>query len=567
MAIAQMEVLPGRPLDNFEVCLAFLREAADSGADSVIYPAQCFSGLLPTDLGLRSAFRSECLRLGYRLLDEARDVGIKVVFGNYTENGDAAVWVSQEHGVRVHSLKEPGHPWVVVDRIGYALASRAVIQPKGLEGMVLFNDQTCGGHPEHLFRTEDILCPVWFVDRLGLQTSGKGLRGFRGDSWYREPGMHPVVAQVWQQQVLCPWEGQFISADQLMENTGLEEVSPWAGPWERFDSKVFLDLGEMVRRFLDRSKMGKVVVGVSGGIDSSTTAAFFSRLVGPSSVLAVSMPGIYTSDTTRNQARELASRLGCWFAEIPVAESVDWTRQQIQGVAILREGSHSEIRLSDFDFENVTARDRGARVLAAIASGFGGVFAGTGNKAELAVGYCTLYGDQTGFLAPLGDLWKGQVYALAAYLNQVEFCGEVIPHGTFQVHPSAELSSAQNPEKGHGDPLTYWYHDYLLRYWVERHGSPEEVLRAFLADELEGLLGMRKKLQKLFRSPEEFIDDMERWWLAYQGIAVAKRMQAPPVVELSGAPFGAFAPEGAGALYWGSAYQDLRKKALAGKKR
>jgi NAD+ synthase (glutamine-hydrolysing) len=380
------------------------------------------------------------------------------------------------------------------------------------------------------------------------------------------PGQLAIRAPLWQQMLLCPWEHS-LGTELLSYETQAVERSPWAGPWESFAPRRFLDLNEMVRRFLARAKISRVVVGVSGGIDSSTTAAFFTRLLGPRQVLAVGMPGIYNTRTTQEQARELVENLGCWYAEVPVADSVDWTRRQIQGLGIVRPGEQSEIRLSDFDFENVTARDRGGRVLAALASGFGGVFAATGNKAELAVGYCTLYGDLAGFLAPLGDLWKGEVYALAQYLNEVEFCGNVIPAGAFSVHPSAELSVEQNPERGGGDPLVYWYHDYLLRYWVEQSGTPEDVLRAYLSGTVDELLGLQIKLQGHFKSAELFVQDLERWWGAYQGIAVAKRMQAPPVVDLSGRHFSEGAAESLAPPYYGRVYADLRAKALGGKRK
>jgi len=560
-----MEVLPGNPGDNLDICIAFLNEAADAGAQRVLFPAQCFSDILPGDLGRRAAFRADCLRCGYRLLDAARELEVEVTFGNYTENGDAAVWISHEGGVRVFSLHDPAHVWVVSGRVGYALESRAKSLPRGLEGAVIFGDVARGGEGTLDLDAEELAYPVLRVGRVGIQSQGKRVQGFDGSSWFRMPGQGAQWARPWQQMLLYAGEASW--APESVTAGAPVEISPWAGPWEAFNSRRFQDLGEIVRRFLARAGISRVVVGVSGGVDSSTSAAFFTRLLGPRQVLAVGMPGIYNTRTTQELSRELVENLGCWYAEVPVADSVDWTRKQIQGLGITRPGEQSEIRLSDFDFENVTARDRGGRVLAALASGFGGVFASTGNKAELAVGYCTLYGDLAGFLAPLGDLWKGEIYALAQYLNEVEFCGEIIPRGVFAVHPSAELSSEQNPDRGGGDPLLYWYHDYLLRYWVEQGGSPEEVLRAYLNAQVESLLGLRRKLQGPFKNPEYFVADLERWWGAYQGIAIAKRLQAPPAVDLSGRYFGGGAAECLAPAYYGRSYGELRAKVLGGKKR
>ena len=94
--------------------------------------------------------------------------------------------------------------------------------------------------------------------------------------------------------------------------------------------------------------------------------------------------------------------------------------------------------------ENIQARDRSSRILAAVAAAFGGVFTCNANKAESTVGYATLYGDGAGFLAATADLWKHQIYSLADYLNTSVFKREIIPQGSIDIIPSAELSAAQD---------------------------------------------------------------------------------------------------------------------------
>jgi len=213
----------------------------------------------------------------------------------------------------------------------------------------------------------------------------------------------------------------------------------------------------------------------------------------------------------------------------------------------------------------VQARDRSSRLLAALAAAFGGVFTCNANKAEATVGYTTLYGDLAGYLAALADLWKGEVYALGRYLNAAVFQREVIPAGCFDLTPSAELGLGQAVDKGLGDPLIYPYHDCLFASWVEawQRTTPEEILEWYLAGTLERQLGYAGKLADLFPSAREFIADLERWWLQYNGMGVAKRIQAPPVLAIKRRAFGFDHREAQLAGWFSSRYLELKKQALA----
>jgi len=170
------------------------------------------------------------------------------------------------------------------------------------------------------------------------------------------------------------------------------------------------------------------------------------------------------------------------------------------------------------------------------------VFVCNANKAELTVGYGTLYGDIAGFLAPLGDLWKQDVYAVGRHLNEVVFGREVIPSGVFDIVPSAELGTHHAVDEGKGDPLHYPYHDRLFFAFVQRwnRATPEELLEWYLAGTLPAELGLPEdvNLNALFPNPAAFIADLERWWNLYNGIGVAKRVQAPPVLAVSSRAFG-----------------------------
>lgn len=331
-----------------------------------------------------------------------------------------------------------------------------------------------------------------------------------------------------------------------------------------------------VRAYLAASGIRRVVIGVSGGVDSAVAAALHREVLPPQDILLVNMPSRFNSGTTRRLAADLASGLGCLYAEVPIEDSVALTRAQMDGLeARSPDGALAErIVLSGLALENVQARDRSSRILAALASGFGGVFTCNANKAELTVGYSTLYGDLGGYLALLGDLWKGEVYALGRYLNAEVFRREAIPEGVFTVVPSAELSSHQAVDEGKGDPLVYPYHDRLFFAFVQRwnRATPEELLAwwkdGVLAREL-GLPGPGEPgevdLKALFPSAEAFVHDLERWWNLYNGMAVAKRVQAPPVLAVSSRAFGFDHRESLGRPFYSERYREMKTELLSGR--
>lgn len=283
-----------------------------------------------------------------------------------------------------------------------------------------------------------------------------------------------------------------------------------------------------IKAKMKEAGLRRVVIGVSGGIDSAVSTALYASVLPVKDILLVGMPGPFTSGTTRTLGRQLAENVGARFVEIPIAESVELTRRQLAEVGL---------PLSDFAIENVQARDRGSRILAACAAAFGGVVSCNANKTEITIGYGTMYGDIAGWLCCLGDLWKGDVYAVGRYLNEEVFRREVVPEGIFKVKPSAELSAKQAVEKGLGDPLVYPYHDKLFRSWVERGADVDKCVKWYKAGDLASRIGYEGEVESLFPTLRDFKDDAARWWKLYTGLAAAKRLQAPPILAVTEKPF------------------------------
>ena len=348
-------------------------------------------------------------------------------------------------------------------------------------------------------------------------------------------------------------------------------AQPQAGIVPAYDSSrvVIQALEAACRAQLARLGLKRVIIGASGGVDSALTAALYSRVVGPENLLLVNMPSRHNSQTTISLARQLATNLGCYYTEVSIEESVCLTKRQIHGLVCDRPGvvggSARTLALSPLAIENVQARDRSGRVLSALCSAFGAVFTCNANKSECTVGYGTMYGDIAGFFAALADLWKIEVWEVARCYNREVFGREVIPQGTIDIVPSAELSPDQNVDEGKGDPLIYPWHDRLFAAWTERTSpaAPEDVLAWYISGTLNQETGYADDIRALFPDAQQFCLDLEHMWRLYNGLARAKRLQAPPVLSLKNRTYGFDLGASQLPVIFSPRYETMKRKATA----
>lgn len=220
-----------------------------------------------------------------------------------------------------------------------------------------------------------------------------------------------------------------------------------------------------LRDYMRKCGFSRALVGLSGGIDSAVTFALASRALGNDHVLGVSMPSPYSSRGSIEDSRQLAANLGAPFQVIPITGIFEAYLE-----ALREPFAGSEPNIAE---ENIQARIRG-NLLMALSNKFGYLLLSTGNKSELAVGYCTLYGDMSGGLALISDLPKGMVYALAEYINRQ---GEIIPRACIEKAPSAELRPNQTDQ----DTLPpYPLLDRILHEYIEEGRSVREMVAAGL---------------------------------------------------------------------------------------
>ncbi len=508
-----------QPATNYERLLPLLEEASSRGADLVILPPDAISGFATASLADNGHYREDCYRYWLQLARQFQHLRIVS-----TQNGNTH--------------------------------SQFVVLSQGKVEYVAEDQYTITGEQESFFlyhRTQqsfpDNVTPIYFshepfykdspycrkfIPSRGLMISALGLQD-KGHLFFTHDGWSGNN----QQRISQFSEGVF-SANEPAVAASIAPHAP---------------LCFALQEFYQRQQIANVVIGLSGGIDSALNLLLHRQIFPTDKILAVNMPSPYNSTTTKSIAAHLAEKLAVPYITVPIHESIAFTKTQLETeLAVV-----APHELTSFMLENVQARDRSTRILAGLAAMRQAVFTCNGNKTEFTIGYGTMYGDISGAHAVLGDLWKYEVKQTAAEINTRIYGGQALPDTIFTMQPSAELSPAQAVEKGLGDPLVYDYHDYLFRYWVDHPEHPDlaTTLEHYLAGDLADVLGTSLAIDRLFPDKSSFIADMERWWRMYKGLAVAKRMQAPPVFAFSPTAFGSQI-EAQGELYFPSSYLNLK---------
>ena len=240
-----------------------------------------------------------------------------------------------------------------------------------------------------------------------------------------------------------------------------EPVAAAVTPFEPELEQMRLGLGLGLRDYVTKNGFGDVVIAISGGIDSALTAAIAADALGAERVHTVSMPSRFSSEGTRDDAREVSENLGVDFREVPIEAIVGAYHEALGG-------------LEGLAAENLQARIRGT-MLMALSNTHGWLVLATGNKSEMAVGYATIYGDMVGGYALLKDVFKTDVWRLSRHLN--ERAGrELIPVTTIERPPSAELRDDQRDDQS---LPPYEVLDPLLEAYVELDRSREELEAQF----------------------------------------------------------------------------------------
>jgi len=556
VALAQIDTTVGDLAGNAAKVAVRLEEARAAGADLVAFPELVITGYPPEDLLLKPAFVEANVRAVEALAERAR--GITAVVGFVERSSDLYNAAAVLHDGRVagiyrkHRLPNYG----VFDELRYFRKGRGecLFQVAGAwVGVSICEDIWSPGGPVERMALAgaDVVVNVnsspyqkekWRVRHRMLSTravdygvalayvnqvGGQDELVFDGDSVVVDAagGMLAQATPFEEELLLCDVELEQVFRARLHDprRRQLAEVavnrvvlssSPPASPRERPTiaprapqerdpvGDVYAALVTGTRDYVRKNGFGRVLLGLSGGIDSALVATVASDALGPESVTALALPSRYSTEHSRADAEQLARALGIDYRVIAIEE--------VFGAALHTLEDSFRGQEPDITEENLQARIRGM-LLMALSNKFGWLVLTTGNKSEMATGYATLYGDMAGGFAVIKDVTKTLVYELCRWRNARTPAAPPIPASIIEKAPSAEL----RPDQKDVDSLPpYEVLDPILELYVEQDWSPSELIAAGFDAEI---------VHRVVR----LVDSSEY-----------KRRQAPPGVKITSRAFG-----------------------------
>ncbi len=563
VALAQMNTVVGGLEENADRMIEWVKRAEEAGADIVAFPELAVTGYPPEDLVLKPEFIRDNLRQLDRIAEAVADITAVVGFVD-TDGGDiynAAAIIQQGKIVGRHRkfylpnysvfdeqrYFRAGSEWAVYtirgvkvgvticEDIWYPVGPGALEALSGAEVILNINASPFrSGKYEQRYRmvstrAMDELTYVCYLNSVGGQDElifeGASMVFDQDGSLLQRGAFFAEDFLVVDLDVDSVFNARLhdarrrqsvVHADAWLDAPGRVVATPLAAPLERLTrdplpphlcplpeplEEIYGALVLGTRDYVRKSGFRQVIIGLSGGIDSSLTAAVAVDALGPECVLGISNPSRYSSAGSRTDAQALAENLGIRFTSIPIEEIYAAYLQTLEGPF--------QGRPMDLAEENIQARIRG-NIWMALTNKFGGIVLTAGNKSEMAVGYSTLYGDMAGGFSMLKDVFKTKVYELARYKN--ESAGrEIIPAAVLEKAPSAEL----RPEQKDQDSLPpYDVLDSILKLYVEEDRSASDIVaRGYDAAVVTRVINM--------------VDHNEY-----------KRRQAPPGIKISTRAFG-----------------------------
>lgn len=474
VAIAQINVTVGDITGNIERILAAHARVGD--ARLVVFPELCICGYPPEDLVLRPVFVDACREAVERLARETKN-GAAMLVGSPWREGDAvhnAALLLAEGRVAGAQYKRRLPNYGVFDE-------RRIFTP-GVRSEVF---EIAG------MRLGVLVCEdLWHKGACADFSSGVDLLVVINASPYEQgkpANRHHVAARAAAQcgakllyvnlvggqddivfdggSFLVDAEGKIVSQwERFRENIGIIPPSPPPAKGEK-EAEIWSALALGLRDYVRKNNFPGVVLGLSGGIDSAVTAALAVDALGAGSVLGVLLPSPHTSRESVEDARALAKNLGIRTQEVPIAPGMEALGQMLDPV-MEKKNWRNELLIGG----NVQSRLRMVSLMA-ISNATGLMLLDTGNKSEIATGYATLYGDTCGGYAPLKDVYKTQIYALARWRNAQ---GAAVPQNSIARAPTAELVPGQKDQ----DQLPpYEVLDAILALLIEGRRSTGDIVQ------------------------------------------------------------------------------------------
>jgi NAD+ synthetase len=492
IALAQIDPTIGDFTGNLAKIIDVSRRAAEQGARLAVFSELCVCGYLPADFLEKPSFLARCRTAVDELAEATRDLPMALLVGAALPapqgSGKPAVnaaFLIDKGKILLEQHKRLLPFYDVFDEQRYFTpgTSQKVVELDGVRLAVsvcedAWNDKNFW--PEPIYAVDPIEELMAQRPQIHINISASpywhGKRAVRRRmlaAIAKRDGIPVILSnQVGgNDSLICDGSSLAINArgEVVAEAASFAEdlvvvdpfTAPSIAPPEEDDTEgAYRALVLGTRDYVSKCGFKKALVGLSGGIDSALVAAIAAEALGPENVLAVGMPSPYSSQGSIDDSKRLAANLGIRFETLGISGLFS---EFTQALGPLFAGAAEGLTE-----ENIQPRIRGT-LLMALSNKFGALVLTTGNKSEMAVGYCTLYGDMVGALAVIGDLMKLRVYAVCRWLNRER---EVIPLAILEKPPSAELRPGQMDT----DSLPpYEVLDPILEAYVERYESPEQI--------------------------------------------------------------------------------------------
>ena len=496
IALAQINPTVGDFSGNLEKIIAASRRAADQGARLTVFSELAICGYPPADFLEKPSFLARCRSAVDELAEATHELPTAVLAGvalpAEAESGKPAVnaAVLLDCGrliIEQHKRLLPFYDVFDEQRYFSTAKPQQVVELDGVRLAVsicedAWNDKTFW--PRRLYRVDPMEELMRRHPQLHVNLSSSPF--WHGKRTIRRQMLSAIARRDNIPVLLCNqvggndsliFDGSSLAlnanGELVAQARSFEEdlviVNPFTAssipePDEDETAAAYQALVLGTRDYVRKCGFKKVLIALSGGIDSALVAAIAADALGAENVLAIGMPSPYSSSGSIDDSRQLAANLGIQFELIPISALFNEFTQALQP---LFAGSKL-----DATEENLQARIRGSLMMA-LSNKFSALVLTTGNKSEMAVGYCTLYGDMVGALAVIGDLVKTRVYALCRWIDRER---EIIPAAILAKPPSAEL----RPDQKDTDSLPpYEILDPILEAYVERYETPEEISRQY----------------------------------------------------------------------------------------
>lgn len=565
ITMAQINTTPNDFSGNFQKILNGIIEADAKGSDVVVFPELTIPGYLVKDLVYTSGFVEKNLEYLQNVAKLTIGLSVTAIVGYIDRNnkgvgkpfrnmaavirGGIVIATYQKHLLPFYDVFdesryfEPGTEICVFDvkgnKCGIAICEDVwndkgqddycyidnpiqKYRDRGISYLFSLNSSPyANGKPRYRKVMLKAVTNEWknpiclvYVNQIG----GQDELVFDGHSMIVSGGS--VVHYVQTPILPIEYNDMFVTIDA----TQYSDAGPYTDYHHELDHLKMTLLG--LYDYITKSGFKKVVLGSSGGVDSAIVATLASLAIGAENVTCIMMPSVYSSEGSVKDAKELHKRLGCKELLVPIDnvpfqnylnEKFGLIKSDFDGVHKESENTFSDVvKYNKVANENLQARMRG-QINMHFSNAMGALALTTGNKTELATGYCTLYGDMNGGFNPIGDLYKMEVFAMCKQIN--ELFKDLIPREITEKAPSAELAPGQTDE---ASLLPYPMLDKIARLYIEEYVTDYKVYVEKMKDEI-GQVASERDFNRITR-------------LIY--INEFKRRQAAPTIKLSKVAFG-----------------------------